>query len=295
MRTKGTYNKLFVNKDYINPVIDGWVGYIYSDGAFDGLEEVNYSIGYETHTAKYVNARMYNKDIVDFVIVTSHTSEHFGITKFDVLYQDDNTIFTYVGLERMDPNDRAYFLLSNTDKDRTAYVLYGDELSDTTNARTNNTTRLYSPKSNSGDRRRKVVFITNDVNDTFNGKYMEYADADDYVLYVTDDGKNIAFDFCKNRGKRQSMIAIKSKELIQRFGKEFIKKSFLSETFITGNQNHIRFFHETYGELFEILFQKPNHIEIRFDNGETIKEDDGQIAVCYVKKKPGEIKIKYTS
>ena len=292
MRIKGTYNELFINTDYIDPVIDDWYGYIYSDGSFDGLEEVNYSIGYATDTAKYVNVRMYNKDIVDFVVVTSHPSGRCGITKFDVLYQDDNTIFTYVNLERTNPNDKAYFLFSNAGEDRTAYVLYVDELSYPTNARNNKTTRMYSPKSNIGDRRRKVVFITNDVNDTFNGKYMEYADADDYVLYVTDDGKNIAFDFCKNRGKRQAMFAIKSKELIQRFGKDFIKRDFLSKTFITGSQNHIRFFHETYGELFEISFQKPNHIEINFDNGEIIKEDDGQIAVCYVKKKPGEIKKK---
>lgn len=292
MRTKGTYNELFVNKDYIDPVIDDWAGYIYSDGSFDGLKEVDYSIGYATDTDNYVNVRMCNNDIVDFVVVTSNPSGRCGITKFDVLYQDDNTIFTYVNLQRTNPNDRAYFLFSDAGGDRTSYKLYVDELSDTTNARTNKTTRMYSPKSNSGDRRRKVVFITNDVNDTFNGKYMEYADADDYVLYVTDDGKNIAFDFCKNRGKRQAMFAIKSKELIQRFGKDFIERDFLSETFITGSQNHIRFFHKKYGELFEISFQKLNHIEINFDNGEIIKEDDGQIAVCYVKKKPGEIKKK---
>lgn len=294
MRIKGTYNKLFVNKDYVNPVIDDWLGYIDLSGTFDGLKEDNYSLGYPSTSVECANVRTYNGDIVDvaFIHKALNSLKSGPITTFDVLYKNDNTVFAYVNMVGSEPGGKAYFLLTNKGKEKIVYILYEDKPTEEINARSDNRTNLYTQKTGNGDRRKDVLFITNTNNDTFNGKYMEYADADDYVLYVTDDGKNIAFDFCKNRGKRQAMIVIKSKELIQRFGKDFIKRDFLSKTFITGNQNHIRFFHEDYGELFEILFQKPNHIEIKFDDGKIIKEDDGQIAIGYLKKKASEIKRK---
>ena len=285
-RKERGYDTIFVNsKYYTDMVFRGYsvCGDILSDGKINQPEEKLYKLGYYSKTYECVSARFLHGELVDFVMLKAKGLDPNGkqgngkIDETNIVYSDDKYILTFVDTTKGD----ALFVDSDNEEERRFYVVYYEEIEDTYNARnTSNTHIWYTQEGNIG-----FVFCKN--NPSFNGLYKKHSNGTYFDTYISQDGKNIAFEFSSDYNKRKAMFIIKSKELIKRFGKEFASVDFLSSIFTVGNSEHVDVFSsegEYEGKLFSISYKKPNHIEIEFyDDGEIIKEDDGEILVNYVK------------
>ena len=286
-KTRG-YDNIFVNKKYYTDMMfNGYsvCGNIFSDGSIVQPQEKLYKLGYYSKTFEYTSARFLNNELIDFVLlkkdgIDPNKRQGNGIiSEADIVYTDD----TYT-LTETDANDKlklnALFVNSENENERRFYVLYYEEIADTYNARTSINTHLwYNHEGN-------IAFVFSKDNPSFNGIYPKYSNGTYFNTYISQDGKNIAFEFATDNDKRQAMFVIKSKELIKRFGKEFASTQFLSSLFTTGKFETVKVFSsegEFEGELFSISYKKPNHIEIEFCDGEKITEDDGEILVNFVK------------
>lgn len=285
-KTQG-YDNIFVNeKYYTDMVFKGYsvCGNILSDGNIIQPQEKLYKLGYYSKTFEYTSARFLNNELIDFVFlkkdgIDPNKRQGSGIiNETDILYADDTYILTETDTGN---NLNALFVNSENESERKFYVLYYEEIIDTYNARTSINTHLwYNHEGN-------IAFVFSKNNPSFNGIYPKYSNGTYFDTYISQDGKNIAFEFSSDYNKRKAMFIIKSKELIKRFGKEFASVDFLYSIFTVGNSEHVDVFsseEEYEGKLFSISYKKPNHIEIEFyDDGEIIKEDDGEILVNYVK------------
>lgn len=287
-KTQG-YDNIFVNEKYYTDMI--FTGYsvcgnILSDGNIIQPQEKLYKLGYYSKTFEYASARFLNNELIDFVFLKrdgidpNKRQGNGSINEADIVYTDD----TYT-LTETDTGNRlnALFVNSENESERRFYVLYYEEIVDTYNARTSRSTHLwYNHEGN-------IAFVFSKNNPSFNGIYPKHSNGTYFDTYISQDGKNIAFEFATDNDKRQAMFVIKSKELIKRFGKEFASAPFLASLFTTGKFENVKVFSsegEFEGELFSISYKKPNHIEIEFCDGEKITEDDGEILVNFVKLPP---------
>lgn len=284
-KTQG-YDNIFVNeKYYADMVFKGYsvCGNILSDGNIIQPQEKLYKLGYYSKTFEYASARFFNNELIDFVFLKKDGIDpnkrqgNGSIYEADILYTDDTYILTETDT---DNKVDTLFVNSENESERKFYVLFYKEIIYTDNARTSNNTHLwYNHEGN-------IAFVFSKDNPSFNGIYPKYSNGTYFDTYISQDGKNIAFEFAADDDKRQAMFVIKSKELIKRFGKEFASAAFLSSLFTTGKFENVKVFSsegEFEGELFSISYKKPNHIEIEFYDGEKITEDDGEILVNFVK------------
>ena len=284
-KTRG-YDNIFVNKKYYaDMMFNGYsvCGNIFSDGSIVQPQEKLYKLGYYSKTFEYTSARFLNNELIDFVLLKKDWGDpnkrqgNGSINEVDILYNDK----TYtLAKSNINSQPNTLFVNSENENERIFYTLYYEEIIDTYNARTSRNTHLWY------NREGNVAFVFNENNPSFNGIYPKYSNGTYFNTYISQDGKNIAFEFATDNDKRQAMFVIKSKELIKRFGKEFASAQFLSSLFTTGKFETVKVFSsegEFEGELFSISYKKPNHIEIEFCDGEKITEDDGEILVNFVK------------
>ena len=280
------YDNIFVNKKYYaDMMFDGYsvCGNIFSDGSIVQPQEKLYKLGYYSKTFEYTSARFLNNELIDFVLLKKDVGDpnkrqgNGSINEVDILYNDK----TYtLAKSNINGQQNALFVNSENENERIFYTLYYEEIIDTYNARTCGNTHLWY------NREGNIAFVFSENNPSFNGIYPKYSNGTYFNTYISQDGKNIAFEFATDNDKRQAMFVIKSKELIKRFGKGFASAQFLSSLFTTGKFETVKVFSsegEFEGELFSISYKKPNHIEIEFCDGEKITEDDGEILVNFVK------------
>ena len=285
-RKTNPYNAIFVNKKYADLFTSGFdfCGYIGSDGFISSPEEVNYAINSTSKQSNpdiaCVNVRKYDDDIVDFAILRTRTdtpSTKHELRGFKKVFSNEKYILTRTAVTMT--GNIMFNLFDDDGHEPRMYTIYESGIITNLSARTTNNTHIYYDKG------KEVAFIWDEKGSDFTGLYYPYHyKCEGFSIILSSDGKNIALVFDEDPYKRQAMFVIKSRELIKRFGKEFVTPDFLSELFIAGGYTYVKLFSRNQGELFEISYKKPNHLSITFYDGETISEDDGQINTVYVRK-----------